>query len=133
MTANSFTSVSLDPLLVLVCVERESRFHNAIVASGRWAVSIMPRHAEPAARWLATKGRPLEGQLASVPHHTGDESGAAVLDGALASLECRTESTQRAGDHDIVVGRVLAAELGPPELMSDPLLYFGRGYRSLAP
>ena len=59
MTANAFASVSLDPLLVLVCVERESRFHEAIAATHAWGVSILPADAEPTARWLATKGRPL--------------------------------------------------------------------------
>ena len=68
MTANSFTSVSLDPLLVLVCVERDTRFHDALLASGRWAVSVLDVSARDTAVWLATKGRPLEGQLDRVPH-----------------------------------------------------------------
>lgn len=131
MTANSFTSVSLEPLLVLVCVERNSRFHEAIVASDRWAVSILPRDAESTSRWLATKGRPLDGQLDSVAHHTGPETGAALLDGALASLECRTEVRHVAGDHDIVVGRVLAIETEQVDDPQDPLLYFRRTYRGL--
>lgn len=132
MTANSFTSVSLDPLLVLVCVERDSRFHDAIVASNQWAVSILPRAAEPAARWLATKGRPLEGQLDTVPHRHGSHTGAAILDGALAALECETYALHTAGDHDIVVGRVLAADPGDGARADEPLLYFRRKYRGMA-
>jgi flavin reductase len=77
MTANAFTSVSLSPLLILVSVERESRFHEAIRNASNWAVSILPRSGEPTARWLATKGRPLAGQLDQVPHHVGESSGAA--------------------------------------------------------
>lgn len=128
MTANSFQSVSLDPLLVLVCVERDSRFHEAISASGRWAVSILPRSAEPVARWLATKGRPLQGQLDSVAHRRGSSSGAALIEGALTTIECRTHSQLPGGDHDIMVGEVidLAVESDAP-----PLLYYQRAYRSL--
>ncbi|MDH4016127.1 MAG: flavin reductase family protein, partial [Actinomycetota bacterium] len=61
MTANSFTSVSLDPLLALVCVERDSRFHSAVLAAGTWAVSFLPEGQEATARWFATRGRPLDG------------------------------------------------------------------------
>jgi flavin reductase len=128
MTANAFTSVSLDPLLVLVCVERESRFHQAISASDHWAVSILSRSAEPGARWLATKGRPLQGQLDSISHRRGAASGAALLDGALAVLECRTHGTFPGGDHDIIVGEVIDLEV---ESETPPLVYYQRAYRSL--
>ena len=79
MTANSFTTVSLAPLLVLVCAERETRFLDAVLQSGSWAVSILDASARPTAVWFATKGRPLEGQLADVPHRRGPETGAALL------------------------------------------------------
>lgn len=134
MTANSFTSVSLDPLLVLVCVERDARFHEAITASDEWAVSILRRSGESVARWLATKGRPLHGQLDSVPHSRGRATGAPVIDDALAVLECRTHSVCRGGDHDIVVGEVLAVSAEPvvsTAEVADPLLYYRRGYRSI--
>ena len=128
MTANSFTSVSLDPPLVLVCVERASRFDEALSAcDGRWAVSILSAANEAAARWFATKGRPLEGQFASVPHRRGN-NGAMLIDGALAHIECRTEAVHPAGDHDILVGRVegmtVAAQPG------EPLLYFASSFRA---
>ena len=63
MTANSLASVSLDPLLVLVCVENDSRFFDAVIDTGAWGVSVLPHRARPAAAWLATSGRPLHGQL----------------------------------------------------------------------
>jgi len=129
MTANSFTSVSLDPLLVLVCVERESRFHDAISATPHWAVSILENSAVDAARWLATKGRPLHGQLDDVPHSRGEVSGAALISDALATLECRTYATHRAGDHDVVLGEVLTVSGSEPG--SDPLLYYRRRYRTI--
>ena len=71
MTANSFTSVSLDPLLALVCVERDSRFHSAVLAAGTWAVSFLPEGQEATARWFATRGRPLDGQFDQVPTRRG--------------------------------------------------------------
>ena len=109
------------------------------MASDEWAVSILPRSAEPVARWLATKGRPLNGQLESVPHGRGTVTGSALIDGALATIECRTHAILPGGDHDIVVGDVVAlaveagvapSELGDPRT-SDPLLYYRRGYRSV--
>ena len=138
MTANAFASVSLDPVLVLVSVERESRFHDAVSATSAWGVSILSADAEPVARWLATKGRPLEGQLDKVAHHRSPALGVALIDNALATLECRTVDTHRAGDHDIVIGEVVAIAtradraVGDPHPLAEPLLYYRRRYRSIA-
>jgi flavin reductase len=128
MTANSFASVSLDPLLVLVCVEQDARFHDAVVDAGQWAVSILAASARPAAVWLATRGRPLHGQLAPVPHHRGPATGAALLDRSLATLECRTWAIHPGGDHSIVVGEVLAATLVADEAA---LLFHRSAYHHL--
>lgn len=128
MTANSFTSVSLDPPLVLVCVERASRFDQALTAcEGRWAVSILGADNEATARWFATKGRPLERQFDRVPHHRG-ENGAMLVDGALAHIECRTEAVHPTGDHDILVGLVEAMSVA--DQPGPPLLYFGSSFRA---
>lgn len=132
MTANAFASVSLDPLLVMVSVERESRFHEAITSTDMWGVSILGAQDEPTSRWFATKGRPLEGQLERTAHHRSPTSGVAWIDGALAAMECRTTMITTAGDHDIVVGEVLALETSPTVEL-DPLLYFRRSYRGLSP
>jgi flavin reductase (DIM6/NTAB) family NADH-FMN oxidoreductase RutF len=129
MTANSFTSVSLDPALVLVCVERDSRFHDALLEAGSWSVSVLAATQRGRARWFATRGRPLVGQFDSTPTSRSALTGALVLDGALASLDCRTWSTHSAGDHDIVVGEVL--DLADRGTASAPLLYFGHDYRTL--
>ncbi|MEZ5115185.1 MAG: flavin reductase family protein [Candidatus Nanopelagicales bacterium] len=128
MTANSFTSVSLDPLLVLVCVERDSRFHEAVVDAGRWGVSILAAPARRHARWFATRGRPLVGQFAQVPHHRGS-TGVALLDESVATLECATEAVYESGDHDILVGRVLS--LSPVNPRAVPLVYYASGYHVL--
>lgn len=125
MTANSFTSVSLEPLLVLFCVERDARFREAVLESGTWGVSILAATARRHAEWFATRGRPLIGQFANAPHHRG-ESGVILLDEALAWLECETQDVHRAGDHDIVVGRVQVLH-GLPDIQ-DPLVWWARAY-----
>lgn len=129
MTANAFTSVSLEPLLVLVCVEREARFHDAVVEAGVWGVCVLDESARPSSQWLATRGRPLHGQLDRVPHRKGPMTGVALLEQSLATLECRTTDVHVAGDHSIVVGEVLAIEL--PDSPSGPLLYHRGAYTHL--
>src|SRR5664279_779430 len=69
MTASALTSVSLEPLLLLVCIDREGRFHDAVLEAGLWGVSVLTADQRPVADWLATRGRPLHGQLDRVPHH----------------------------------------------------------------
>jgi Flavin reductase like domain len=71
MTVTAFASVSLDPLRVLFCAEKIARFHDAVLATGTWAVSVLTEDAEKTARWLATRGRPLAGQLDAFRHHPG--------------------------------------------------------------
>ena len=108
MTVSAFASVSLEPPLVLFCAEKIARFHDAVLAAGSWGASILAEDAEKTARWLATRGRPLDGQLDGVAHHAGPVTGAPLLDGALATLECRTTAVYDGGDHSIIVGEVVA-------------------------
>lgn len=129
MTVNAFTSVSLDPLLVLVCVETDSRFCDAVLACGQWSVSVLDASARPAADWLATRGRPLQGQLDAVPHGRGPITGAVILEAASAWLECRTQAVYPGGDHLIVVGEVVSVGLGPDD--TGALLYHRSTYRRL--
>ena len=130
MTASAFSSVSLDPLLVLVCVEARARFHEAVLRSGEWAVSILDAGAQPVAQWLATRGRSLEGQLDRVPFRRGAVTGAPLLDQASAWVECRTYALHPAGDHTIVVGEVLG--VGVREDGDAGALVYHRGtYRQL--
>jgi flavin reductase (DIM6/NTAB) family NADH-FMN oxidoreductase RutF len=133
MTVSAFASVSLDPPLVLFCAEKIARFHDAVLAEGSWAVSILAEDDEKTARWLATRGRPLAGQLDGLAHHPGPVTGAPVLDDALATLECRTTAVHDGGDHSIVVGRV-AAVTGPKGPGSHgPMVHYAGGYRRLEP
>ncbi len=126
MTANALTSVSLDPLLVLVCVEQDARFHDAVLDAGVWGVSVLGAGDRPAADWLSTPGRPLHGQLDRIDVHRGEATGVALLDRSLATLECRTTDVHPAGDHSIVVGEVHALSIA-----DDPdaaLLYYRGRY-----
>ncbi len=128
MTANAVTSVSLSPLLVLVSVERTTRFYEALSAVGDFGISVLAASDVATARWLATSGRPLPDQLAQVPHHRG-LCGVALLDDALATVECRVWSRYDGGDHELVLGEVTALAMPAPD--AAPLLYFRSGYRGL--
>jgi flavin reductase (DIM6/NTAB) family NADH-FMN oxidoreductase RutF len=129
MTASAFTSVSLDPVLVLVCVDKEARFRDAVLESGQWGVSVLSVAGRQAADWFATKGRPLIGQLDRFPHHRGRVTDVALLGGAVAWLEVRSTAVYDGGDHDIVVGRVLEVETS--DLEEPPLVYYRGAYREL--
>ncbi len=130
ITANSFTSVSLDPLLVLISIERVARFHDEVLASRRFAVSVLPAGAETLSRRYAVRGRPEDpAQLAGVAHHRGPVTGCVLLDDALATIECRTAGDLPGGDHTLVLGEVLALRAAAPG--QAPLLYFEGRYRTL--
>jgi flavin reductase (DIM6/NTAB) family NADH-FMN oxidoreductase RutF len=131
MTVSAFTSVSLEPLLVLFCAEKIARFHDAVIEAGVWAVSILGEDSEKTARWLATRGRPLGGQLDTTAHHPGPLTGAPILDGALAAMECRTTAVHDGGDHSIVVAEVLGVS-EPAAVPGGPLIYHSGRYRRLA-
>ena len=131
MTVSAFASVSLDPPLVLFCAEKIARFHDAVLAAGSWAVSVLGEDAEKTARWLATRGRPLEGQLEGLAHHPGPVTGAPVLDDALAVLECVTTAVHHGGDHSIIVGQVAAVSVSVGLPSADPLVHHSGVYRRL--
>jgi flavin reductase (DIM6/NTAB) family NADH-FMN oxidoreductase RutF len=131
MTVSAFTSVSLEPPLVLFCAEKIARFHDEVVAAGSWAVSILAEGAESTASWLATRGRPLPGQLDRVAHHPGPVTGAPLLDGALATLECRTTAVHDGGDHSMIIGRVVAVGRPPGPPSRGPLVHYAGAYRRL--
>jgi len=129
MTVSAFNSVSLDPLLVLVCVEKITRFHEAVLGSGLWAVSMLSDDAEDVARWFAEKARPTGAQMAEYGHRPGPVTGMPVLDRAMAVIECRTRAVYDGGDHDILLGDVVGLWSDPSPRR--PLLYFEGGYRQL--
>jgi flavin reductase (DIM6/NTAB) family NADH-FMN oxidoreductase RutF len=131
MTVSAFTSVSLDPVLVLFCAEKIARFHDTVIEAGVWSVSVLGADGENTARWLATRGRPLDGQLDGIAHHAGPVTGVPLLDDALSALECRTTAVHDGGDHSIVVGRVVGVRGPRPDGLGPLIHHLGR-YRSLA-
>ncbi len=128
MTASAFTSVSLDPALVLVCSHKTSRFHEAVRETGFWAVSILAEEGLAASAWFANRGRPLEDQLHGIAYHRAT-SGAALLDQSLSWLECTTEGTYDGGDHTILIGAVTNAAVR--DSSDDPLLYYRSHYGTI--
>ncbi len=130
MTATAFVSVSLDPPLVMVSVRSGSRMDDLLAEQPLWAVSVLAEDQRQVASRFAMKGRLSDRLLfADLPHTRGERSGAPLVEGALAALECRTEQRVEAGDHTLVVGRVLSAT--SPRGEGSPLLYFRGRYRHL--
>ena len=124
MTASSFASVSLEPPLVLVCLDRTSRTRALVAQTGAFAVNVLRSGQDETSRAFA---RPGLKPFATVPHRAG-ANGAPVLDDAIAVLECTTYRTFEAGDHDVLLGEVTAASAAGGE----PLVYYDGAYRSLS-
>ncbi len=131
ITASAFTSVSLDPPLVLVCVDHHNRLHDPVLAAGVWGISVLAESARDVATWLATRGRDISHQLDRVPHHRGAVTDVALVDGALAWLECRTWAAYDGSDHTILVGEVVGAAVGAEH--EGPLMYYRSHYGALVP
>jgi flavin reductase (DIM6/NTAB) family NADH-FMN oxidoreductase RutF len=126
MTANAFSSVSLDPPLVLVCVKAFSEGADLIRENGIFAVNILAAEQEPLSRYFASKDRPRgRDAFADIAHKTA-ASGSPVLEGSVGYLDCSLHETHDAGDHVIVIGEVLALEYTHEVA---PLLFHGGGYR----
>ncbi|MFD4258044.1 flavin reductase family protein [Streptomyces sp. NPDC058534] len=130
MTATAFMSVSLDPPLVLVSLRVGSRMDDLLDEQPLWAVSVLSESQRHIAGRFAMKGRISDRLLfADIPYVRGEATGAPLAGGALATLECRTEERVPAGDHVLVIGRVLTAAL--PSADGGPLTYFRGRYRQL--
>lgn len=128
MTANAVTSVSLNPLLLLICVDKSARAHQEIDAAGRFGVNILSADQEHVSRTFAEKRRPEEGSLAGLDYHLGAH-GTPVIDGSLAYMECEITDRCEGGDHTIFIGKVLEGAVTGD---AHPLLFFRGGYRQLA-
>ncbi|AIR99079.1 reductase [Streptomyces glaucescens] len=130
MTATAFMSVSLDPPLVLVSLREGSRMDDLLAEQPRWAVSVLSESQRHIAGRFAMKGRVSDRLLfADIPYRRGEATGAPLVGGALATLECHTEQRVTAGDHTLVIGRVLTARV--PSADGGPLAYFRGRYRQL--
>jgi flavin reductase (DIM6/NTAB) family NADH-FMN oxidoreductase RutF len=126
LTANAVASVSLEPPLVLVCVERGADTHDSIRSAGSFAISILPQTAERTARRFA--GDETDAKFEGIAWRA-EQSGAPVLDEALAWVDCRLQDAHDAGDHSIYVGAVLAGDAREGE----PLAYYRGGFGRLLP
>ncbi|MEV0899203.1 flavin reductase family protein [Actinoplanes sp. NPDC049802] len=123
MTANSFTAVSLDPALVLVCVARDAVMHELLLRNDMFGISVLSATQEQIARHFASRRPRGAEQFAFVDTLTGELSGAPMIARAAAHFECRLWRTYDGGDHTIVVGRVLAIGGASDE----DVLFFLRG------
>lgn len=130
MTANAFTSVSLDPPMVLCCVAHTARLHNAVLTTGGFGVSVLGAEQESVARYFASRNRPAGmAQFDQVDWFPGRSTGAPLLAGSLAWLECELSEVYEGGDHSIFLGSVLNAARGAGQM----LLFFGGGFHQGAP
>jgi len=128
MTVNSFTSVSLDPPLILVCVAQDSPGRAAIAANGVFAVNVLAVGQEPLSRRFAKRARPRGTDAFAGVAHAMKRTGSPIVEGAAAYLDCRLVTTHDAGDHVIFVGEVL--EYRKTGNLS-PLLFHGGRYHTL--
>jgi flavin reductase (DIM6/NTAB) family NADH-FMN oxidoreductase RutF len=124
MTANSLASVSLSPPLISVCIDHRAEMHAVITKAELFVVNILAQNQEGLSRRFAD---PHDDRFDGVGYQLSQDGGV-LLDGAIAHLECRRETMYEAGDHTIVIGRVL----GGTTSEGRPLLYFRGGYAALA-
>ncbi|GAB4328700.1 MAG: flavin reductase family protein [Dehalococcoidia bacterium] len=127
ITASSFSSLSLDPLLVLVCIARSNHLADLVPQSGRYAVTVLAEGQDEISNWFAISGRdpvPAYDEFDTFELETGSP----LIRGGIAHLDCELEDALPGGDHIIAVGRVVAASFDPG---ARPLVYFRRGYRRL--
>ena len=129
MTANSFTSVSLDPLLVLICVTRDASMHEPIHETGTFAVNLLSANQRHVSELFARRGELTE-PMGGVPFHLGG-TGSPLISGALGWFECEVWREYDGGDHTIFIGRVVDMALAVPE--QEPLLFFAGRYRYISP
>ncbi len=127
ITVSSFCSVSLEPPLVLVCIDRKTRSHALIETQRCFAVNVLKVGQERLSELAAGHSGEHGNWLESEPHRKA-ETGAPILSDCLGWFDCVLETSHQAGDHSIFLGRVVAA--GHAE--GRPLLYFDGGYHKLA-
>jgi flavin reductase (DIM6/NTAB) family NADH-FMN oxidoreductase RutF len=127
MTASSFCSVSLDPPLVLVCVDRRNRTHANLVEQGAFCAHILAEGQEELSQQCAGRMGERGSELHGVPYREG-ATGAPILDGCLAYLDCRVLYAHDGGDHTIFVGQIEEAGVNED---ARPLLYFRGAYHRL--
>ena len=129
MTANAFTAVSLDPVLVLVCVDQRARTHAHLHSRKRFGVNVLRNDQQTISEYYARSAETHQHPEEAGARFDRTAQGTPVLQGALAYLECRLHSTQTAGDHTIFIAEVEEVVVRDGE----PLLYFRSQYRDIEP
>ena len=123
LTVNAFCSLSLEPPLVLVAIDRACSLLDTFAKAERFAINFLSIDQQD----LSVRFSQLpEGRFAGVRWSPGIE-GAPLIDGTIGSIECRTQSVIDAGDHRALIGEVVAASIGE----GDPLVFFRSGYEAL--
>lgn len=124
LTVNSFTSVSLDPPLLLVCLAKEAASAAPLTAARSFAINVLQTGQQPASIRFSTRD---EDRFGTTPWSRG-EGGAPILEESLGVFECERYAVYDGGDHHILVGQVFKASF---DASLDPLLYFRGRYRRL--
>jgi flavin reductase (DIM6/NTAB) family NADH-FMN oxidoreductase RutF len=125
MTANTLTSVSLEPPLISICIDHTADMHQTLQQTGKFTVNVLAADQEAISRRFAEKGRNRFTGIGFEP----SEHGGVVLNGVLALLECERVAEYEAGDHTIYLARVV----GGSTFEGEPLLYYRGGYAGLSP
>lgn len=124
LTVNSFTSVSLDPPLLLVCIHKKAASAETLIGAHCFAINVLQTGQQPASITFSTRG---EDRFGCTPWSTG-EGGAPILGDSLCVFECERFAVYDGGDHHILVGQVVKASF---DAGLDPLLFFRGSYRRL--
>lgn len=124
LTVSAFTSLSLEPTLVLICIHQEAQSHDMIARAGLFAVNILSDNQECLSRRFASNST----EKFSASDYCISEHGLPLLEGTLAALECRVVQSIPGGDHTIFVGEAIAAQVNKGR----PLLYYRSGYHQLS-
>ncbi|MGH2631934.1 MAG: flavin reductase family protein [Tepidiformaceae bacterium] len=128
ITVSSFSSLSMEPTLIIVCLQNSNHLARLVTESQKFAVSILADGQQAVSNYFSKSGRDpvpaFDPEIETIEWHTG----APIIANSLAHLDCELQEAISGGDHTIAVGRVLGAAYRPEAL---PLLYFRRSYRTL--
>jgi flavin reductase (DIM6/NTAB) family NADH-FMN oxidoreductase RutF len=129
MTANAFSSVSLNPPLILVSVDKKADMHGYMMEAEAFCVNILPEHRRPWSDWWAGKAPKDQDQFVDIPH-SAKVTGSPVLDDCLGYIDCKVWARYEGGDHTLFLGEVQEAAINPDPALK-PLLFFASKYHKL--
>jgi flavin reductase (DIM6/NTAB) family NADH-FMN oxidoreductase RutF len=129
MTANAFTSVSLNPPLILVSIDKRANMHDIMMEHDSFCVNFLSENRREWSDWWAGKAPKDADQFANIPH-TDSTTGSPVLEGCLGYIDCKVWERYPAGDHTLVLGEVQDAAVNTNPAIK-PLLFFASKYHQL--